>query len=265
MKKDFSKDIFLSFETSKQFKNLYDLARFIERNQYTVDSSHFQKLKKYHLYLDESEDELIIKLNKEFNKIKNIDYQFQLYLMLLERFIGQSTKDYQFLVQQNDGNQKKKNFDTICLLDSIRSAHNIGSFFRNAEALGCSKLILTGLTPKADHPQVIKTSMGTVEHIDWEYAENALEKVKEFKSQGYKIFCIETGKNAIKIEDIEVQKDDKIVLVFGHEQYGISLELLKFADQIIKIELFGNKNSLNVAVSQSIILNTLHQKFLKGS
>jgi len=49
----------------------------------------------------------------------------------------------------------------------------------------------------------------------------------------------------------------ELVLLFGHEQFGLSLELLQAADKIISINLSGVKNSLNVSVSQAIVLNHL--------
>ena len=257
MNKDFSEKKLLQMDLEKQVRVLYELASFIEQNQSEFNSSHFEKLKRYHTYLANHEHERIQKLNKEFLKVKGLDYQFQIYLMNLERLLGQSKKEYDFLIQTGDQNKTQKNQrQIICLLDSVRSAHNVGAFFRNAECFGIEKILLCGLSPKADHPQVIKTAMGTEKIIPWEYHRYTEELITKLKDDGYEIWSIETAKESQCINNLS-NIPEKLVLIFGHEQFGVSLELLEASDKYISIKLHGQKNSLNVAVSQAIVLNQL--------
>lgn len=260
MNKDYSKKILLSFSTEKQIKVLYDLAIFIEKNNFKIDSSHFHKLNKYHEYLNDSIISNIQILNKEFKKIRDTNYQFQVYLMNLERLLGQSNSEYQFLVSTQDKeNENFKKFPLICLLDSIRSAHNIGAMFRNAECFGVEKILLCGLSPTPENPAVVKTAMGCDKKVNWSYHKSALEIVNQFKKIGYEIWSIETANNSINLNEISTIAS-KVVLIFGHEQFGVSLELLKASDKIISLPLYGLKNSLNVSVCQGIILNQLTSK-----
>jgi tRNA G18 (ribose-2'-O)-methylase SpoU len=256
MKKYFTKEKLLSFPIEKQLRALYELAHFIESNDEKIASSHFQKLTEYHHNLKDSDNERIQKIGKEFFKVKAIDYQFQVYIMNLERFLGQSKKEYDFIVKTEDTNEPTETKPIYCLLDSVRSAHNVGSFFRNAECFGVSHLFLCGLTPTPDLEQVRKTAMDCEKKLNWSYEKSAVSKVKSLKEEGYKIWCVETAKDATHIHEIR-EIEQNTVLIFGHEQFGISLELLELSDKIIDINLFGNKNSLNVSVSQAIVLNHL--------
>jgi tRNA G18 (ribose-2'-O)-methylase SpoU len=257
MNKDFSQAKLLSFSEKKILSALYDLARYIEDHKANIESNHFLKLQKYHNFLTHHDSDRIQKITKEFNKVVDIDYQFQIYLMNLERILGQSLKEYDFLISTDDNSKSTKNFEVVCVLDSIRSAYNVGAMFRNAECFGAKKLYLTGLSPKADHPQVIKTAMGCEKLIDWEYIKSAMDCLAKLKNEGYKIVCVETAKQATPLDKFKVSKDEKIALFFGHEQFGLSLDLLKNSDETIVIDLFGSKNSLNVSVSQSIVLYQL--------
>lgn len=256
MNKDFSKAKILSMNQEKQIKVLYDLASFIEQSGQEYNSNHYKKLQKYHQFLNKSEHVKIQKLNKEFIKVHSTqDYQYQVYLMNLERLLGQSKKEYDFIVNTTDHqNINLKKFPITCLLDSIRSAHNVGSMFRNAECFGSEEMILCGLTPTPESPQVQKTAMGCIEHVKWQFQKDASTAIKSFKNQGYLVYAIETAKEAIHIN--EVNKMDKpVVIIFGHEQFGISNELLQLCDTIIDIPMYGSKNSLNVSISQAIVLN----------
>lgn len=258
MNKDFSREVLLEMEPSKQIKVLYTLASFIEQGHFDTASNHFKKLQKYHNFLNDSPNEFIQKLNKEFHKIKAIDYQYEIYMMNLERLLGQSSKEYEFLVKKKDKPtaQKQNQVDIICLLDSIRSAHNVGAMLRNAECFNLKKVVLCGLTASGDHPQVIKTAMGVEKIVAWEYHQDAHEYVQKLKNVGYEIWSIETAHNSTNLNEL-TERPPKLLIIFGHEHYGISHELIQLSDKIISIPLTGHKNSLNVSVAQGIVLNQL--------
>lgn len=258
MKKDFGKNKLLDMPPQKQIKVLYDLASFIELLTQVdkINSTHFEKLAKYHLFLKDSSHEKIKILNKEFFKIKTFDYQYQIYLMNLERFVGQSKKEYEFLVQTKDAKSPTRQFDIKCLLDSIRSAHNVGAMFRNAECFGNNEIILCGLSPTPQNAQVIKTAMSSNQFIKWSYKKDAIDAVKMFKKEGYQIWAMEKTTESVDINSIE-NIPTKLILIFGHELHGVSFELLNLSDQVVEIPLYGRKNSLNVSVSQAIVLNQI--------
>ena len=186
-----------------------------------------------------------------------LSYQFQIYLMNLERLLGQSKKEYDFLVSTKDcDNTRSRIFPIICLLDSVRSAHNIGAIFRNAECFGVEKIILCGLSPTPENIQVQKTAMGCEKKVEWEQTESATQMVSHLKKQGYDIWAIETSHLSINLNDIK-KLPKKLVVIFGHEQFGISHELIKLSDEIVSIPTYGTKNSLNVSCGQAVTLNHL--------
>lgn len=259
MNKDFNEQKLLSFNEDKIFRVLFELAHFIELNKHDETSSHFEKLKRYHTYLASHTNELIKKLNAEFAKVNKTDsYQFEIYLMNLERFLDMSSSEYDFLVTHHDHKSQAQSFNIICILDSIRSAHNIGSMLRNAECFGIQKITLTGLSPRIDHPQVKKTSMGCEDFIEWEYEKDINKVIKKYQELGYKIWGIETSTQSVSLSEIS-EVPEKLALIFGHEVYGVNPKILNMCDKIIRIDLSGRKNSLNVAVSQAITLNHITQ------
>ena len=48
--------------------------------------------------------------------------------------------------------------------------------------------------------------------------------------------------------------DKKSVIVLGNELQGVSLKVLKNADQIVEIPRLGKKGSLNVATTAGIVI-----------
>ena len=247
-------------DVEKQLKVLHDLARYIEQQKLSMDSNGFLLLRRYHRILQHSSHAQVQKINQEFAKVKQLDRQFQIYMMHLERFRGQATKEYDFWVQYGDQTQKKQTFPLICLLDSVRSAHNVGAMFRNAECFGVQELVLTGLSPTPEHTQVQKTAMGTTDKVAWRYEENATQVVEQLRNEGYTIWALETSRQATNIAAMQAVPT-KLVVLFGHEQFGLSLSLLECSDALFCITMFGQKNSLNVGVAQAITLYEITQHY----
>lgn len=136
------------------------------------------------------------------------------------------------------------------LLDHIRSAYNVGSVFRTCDSAGVDKLILTGWCACPPHPKLDKTALGSLHHVNWEHHCQTEQAVKYFKSQGLKIICFESTPDAGSLFDYQFTHDS--CLVFGNEENGISPEVLKLADAVIKIPQYGVKESLNVASAAAI-------------
>ena len=146
---------------------------------------------------------------------------------------------------------------TILILDNLRSAYNVGSIFRTADASGVHKIVLCGTTPTPKdrfgriQSELAKTSLGAVDTVEYEYEEDTKEAVKKLKKE-YKIVSVEQTKGSVPFKKYKVNKD--VAFIFGNEVDGISKEVLKLSDDIISIPMLGTKESLNVSVAVGIIL-----------
>ncbi|MFA6464084.1 MAG: TrmH family RNA methyltransferase [Candidatus Paceibacterota bacterium] len=144
------------------------------------------------------------------------------------------------------------------VLHNIRSAHNIGSIFRTADAVGVSKIFLTGYSPrpidKFGKPQkeIAKTALGAEIDIPWEYEKNVSKIIKKLKAEKTQIIAIEQSKNSSDYKKIKPKFP--VAFILGNEVKGISKQLLGSCDVIAEIPMVGNKESLNVSVSAGVAL-----------
>lgn len=143
-------------------------------------------------------------------------------------------------------------FPIIVVLENIRSAYNVGSFFRTCDGAGAGKLFLTGYTPYPPHSKIPKTALGAIDNIDWEYVPKTADVIKRLKSEGVQVLGVEVKDNAKNYLDFEYKFP--VAFIFGNEVNGVDEETLKLCDDIIIIPMHGDKSSLNVAVSGGIIL-----------
>jgi len=158
----------------------------------------------------------------------------------------------------------------IVILYNIRSLHNVGSIFRTADAAGVEKIYLCGITPapidEFGRPrlQLTKVSLGAEKYVKWEKVKSATRLIDKLKKENYKIFAIEQNKKSIpyykvKIFSNRLRSRPRVALVLGNEVKGLPLSILKRADKILEIPMYGKKESLNVAVAFGIVVFHLRQ------
>lgn len=150
--------------------------------------------------------------------------------------------------------KKTKKTSIIIVLDNIRSLHNVGSFFRTADAFQIEKIYLCGITGTPPNREIHKTALGATESVEWEHAASALDFLPELKKKGYQILSIEQTDKSIPLQNFQIHKENKFVLIFGNEVYGVSEDVIRVSDQAIEIPQFGTKHSFNVSVTGGIVL-----------
>lgn len=155
---------------------------------------------------------------------------------------------------------KVKKNDIYIILDNVLDTYNIGSIFRLADAVAAKKVYLCGGTEIPPNHRIKKASINTTEVVEWEYAETAVSVIKnlKFKIKNLQTVAIEQAATAAQYDKFEYKMP--ICLVVGHETTGVSKEVLKEADAIVEIPMFGINKSLNVMVSLGIVLYEVIRK-----
>lgn len=149
------------------------------------------------------------------------------------------------------------------ILDSIRSAHNVGSIFRTSDAMAIQQLVLCGITAKPPHKEINKTAIGATNSVEWSYEEDIVQVVSKAKKEGQLIIGIEQTNKSVALQDYEFNSGQSLVIIVGNEVDGISEGILPLLDIALEVPQFGTKHSLNVAVCTGIILWTIRQAHLK--
>ncbi|HQG57726.1 MAG TPA: RNA methyltransferase [Candidatus Dojkabacteria bacterium] len=138
------------------------------------------------------------------------------------------------------------------VLDNIRSVFNVGSIFRTADATGCAKIYICGMTPTPENPKMYKTALGAIETVPWEYYKTTLDAINELKERHIPIVSVELTDDAYHFQSYDYPHE--VALVFGHERLGVNNLVLAQSDAKIMIPMLGIKESLNVANTASIIM-----------
>jgi tRNA G18 (ribose-2'-O)-methylase SpoU len=141
----------------------------------------------------------------------------------------------------------------LCYLASdVDVPMNVGSFFRIADALGVEKIYLAGSSCVPPNPKIKKTSRSADQYVPYSYADDVDALVTQLKADGYKIVSLEITSKSIPIEDFDASSGEKICLVLGSEDNGVSQKLLDMSDATIHIPMLGTNSSMNVASACAI-------------
>lgn len=138
------------------------------------------------------------------------------------------------------------------VLDSLRSAFNVGSILRTSDAASVQMAYLCGMTAHPPNAKLEKTALGAAEHVRWKYLKRTEDAIAELRELGVPVIGVETIADSIPYADFVFP--DPVAIVFGHEIYGISEPVLNLLDKVVRIPMRGVKTSINVATACGIVL-----------
>ena len=157
----------------------------------------------------------------------------------------------------------------VVIIAGVRSAQNVGSVFRTADAVGAVAVWTCGLTPHphvegdtrpphvADRAQslITKTALGAESTVPHRHFESLGEAIIECRTLGYSVLGLEQSDGSVNLFDYHTK--EPTALIVGPEVNGLGKADLASCDAVLEIPMRGSKESLNVAVAAGIALYQL--------
>ena len=149
--------------------------------------------------------------------------------------------------------RQKPESGIVLVLDNIRSAHNVGSAFRTADAFGVDKIYLGGICPVPPSPELRKVALGAEEVVPFEHVQDVVALVHKLQADGYTVIAVEQTVHSVKLDEFRAGRA-RYALIFGNEVDGVQQAVVDAADFALEIPQQGTKHSLNVSVSIGVVL-----------
>lgn len=141
----------------------------------------------------------------------------------------------------------------IVFLDDISDPGNTGTILRNCDWFGIEDVILSNDCADVYNPKAIRSSMGSLFHLNIIDDADTAQTLSDLKSKGYQILCSD-----LIGEDVnQFNRSEKSVVIFSNEAAGPSAPVLDISDKKISIPKIGRAESLNVASASAVILAQL--------
>ncbi len=149
----------------------------------------------------------------------------------------------------------------VIVLDNVRSALNVGSVFRTADAFAAERLVLCGITACPPHREILKTALGSTETVVWSYETDVVRALRQLKAEGYRLLAVEQATPSIFLHELVIEPQQRYAFVLGNEVGGVSEAALQCCEGAVEIPQFGTKHSLNIAVAAGIALWEFTRKY----
>ena len=148
------------------------------------------------------------------------------------------------------------------LLDGITDVRNVGAIARSALCCGAQGIILPTSHAASLTEDAIKTSAGALRKILLCRTPSVQQAMDVLRLNGIQILGTQM-KGSVPVYESDLTIPSAIVM--GAEDTGISKEVLKRADQLIRIPMVTNFDSLNVSVAAGMILyEALRQRIVSA-
>ena len=145
------------------------------------------------------------------------------------------------------------NKNLVVALENISDPGNLGTIIRTCDWFGIKHVIISSNSVEPYDPKVIRSTMGSLFHLDVLVADDLYSTLSSLKQTGSKILCADiNGENIFNYNNTE-----RSVLVLSNEAHGPTKELLDISDIKISIPRIGNAESLNVASAGAILIAEL--------
>ncbi|RXI98496.1 RNA methyltransferase [Anaerobacillus alkaliphilus] len=142
------------------------------------------------------------------------------------------------------------------LIDQIQDPGNLGTIIRTADSAGLSGVILGNGTVDIYNSKVLRSTQGSLFHLPVVRGELS-EWIEQLKQANIPVYGTALNEKAKSYKEIEAQ--DRFALILGNEGSGVAKELLEQTEENLFIPIYGNAESLNVAIASGILLYHLRK------
>lgn len=164
------------------------------------------------------------------------------------------------VVRQDGGKRKtsdlwKKGADgtepLLLVLENLQDPGNMGTILRTAEAAGVTGIIMSRDCVDVYNPKVIRSTMGSVFRMPFQYVESLTDTIGEMKAAGVKTYAAHlAGENSYDGHDYRQAS----AFFVGNEGNGLSDAVAQLADTYIRIPMAGKVESLNAAIAATVLM-----------
>lgn len=139
----------------------------------------------------------------------------------------------------------------LLILESIQDPGNLGTMVRTGEGAGITGIIMNKTTVDIFNPKTIRSTMGSIYRVPYYIAQNLEETLEVLKDKGVNLYAAHL-KGTASYDEADYTGSTGFLI--GNEGNGLSDTIADIASQYIKIPMEGQVESLNAAISATLLM-----------
>lgn len=160
--------------------------------------------------------------------------------------VKQAENDCESLLE----NHKSGNL-RLLVLEGVQDPGNLGTMIRTAEGAGFDAIIADANTVNVYNPKVIRSTMGSIFRVPVIYTDDLKNVLTMLQSSGITLYAAHLKGDSFYNK---TAFENRRAILIGNEANGLSDEVSKMADVLVKIPMQGQVESLNAAVAAALLM-----------
>ncbi len=143
----------------------------------------------------------------------------------------------------------------VVLCAQVRDPGNAGTVIRCADAFGADAVVLTEGSVDAYNSKTVRASAGSLFHLPLVTGAGLEEALAACRERGLQVLAAD-GSGDVDLDQLRASGDlaRPTVWLMGNEAWGLPLEQLRLADQVVRVPLYGAAESLNLSTAAAVCL-----------
>lgn len=148
---------------------------------------------------------------------------------------------------------------TILVANKVRDPGNLGNMIRIADAAGVGGMVVCEQSVDPYNPKTVRSTAGSLFHCPISLGDDASEAVKKLREAGYKVYAADAHRGTGLWE---MEWPHKLAVVMGNEAWGMGTDEESLFDDLVRVDVFGRAESLNVSAAAAVILYEIKRQRL---
>ncbi|WP_031273409.1 RNA methyltransferase [Curtobacterium sp. B8] len=142
----------------------------------------------------------------------------------------------------------------VAILEQVRDPGNAGTIIRAADSAGADAVVLTGRSVDPYNPKVVRSTTGSLFHVPVSVGVTLADAVSRAKALGYTVLAADVSGDDLPAVRADGMLDGPTAWVFGNEARGLTDEDLALVDRAVRVPIYGQAESMNLATAASVCL-----------
>ena len=140
----------------------------------------------------------------------------------------------------------------VVIIHGVCDTTNIGAIFRSAAALGIDAVLLTPDSCDPLNRRAVRVSMGRVFIIHWTWFTDTSTDNALLHRLGFKTVAMALTDNSIPLDAPVLKQEPRLAIIMGTEGDGLPHATIAKADYTVRIPMYHDVDSLNVAAAAAV-------------
>ena len=142
----------------------------------------------------------------------------------------------------------------VVILEEVRDPGNLGTIIRIADAAGADAVVITGRSVDLYNPKVVRSTTGSLFHLPITVDVELEAVLPHVREAGLQLIAADIkGESLLDARESGVLSEPTAWL-FGNEARGLSDEHFALAERAIKVPIYGDAESMNLATAAAVCI-----------